>query len=112
MIAVGLDQVAHAIDRVGLVAAGLVAAGEARGRQRLAAPRLDVGGVEPLQRVRHVGREFGEVAQFLLRQFERAEQRVGNDLVEFRERAVLVAGGEIAQVEVVGLGQPQQDLRA
>src|ERR1700738_48446 len=55
--------------------------------------------------------QFGEIAQFLLRQVDLTEQRVGEDLVQFGEEAVLVGGGEIAQVEFIGPPQPQQDLR-
>ena len=55
--------------------------------------------------------QLGEIAQFLLRQVDLPEQRIGEDLVQFGEEAVLVGGGEIAQIEVVGLRQPQQDLR-
>ncbi len=86
----------------------LVAVGHLRGDQRLAAARLGIGGVEPLQGVGHAGAQFGEVAQFLLRQVDLAEQRIGEDLVQLGEEAVLVGGGEVAQIEVVGLGQPQQ----
>ena len=111
IVAVGLDQVAHALDRVGLEARALVAVGHLRRHQRLAAAGLGIGGVEPLQRMRHAGAEFGEVAQFLLRQVDLAEQRIGEDLVQLGEEAVLVGGGEIAQIEVIGLRQPEQDLR-
>ena len=111
IIAVGLDQIAHALDRVGLEARALVAVGHLRRRQRLALPRLGIGRVEPLQRMGDAGTELGEVAQLLLRQVDLAEQRIGEDLVQFGEEAVLVGGGEIAQVEVVGLGKAQQDLR-
>ena len=61
--------------------------------------------------MRHAGAQFGEIAQFLLRQVDLPEQRIGEDLVEFGEEAVLVGGGEIAQIEVIGFRQPQQDLR-
>ena len=111
VVAVGLDQVAHPLDRVGLVARALVAVGHLRGHQRLAAAGLGIGGVEPLQRMGDAGAELGEVAQFLLRQVDLPEQRIGEDLVQFGEEAVLVGGGEIAQIEVIGLRQPQQDLR-
>ncbi|MGY4291667.1 hypothetical protein ACVWXO_010933 [Bradyrhizobium sp. LM2.7] len=40
-----------------------------------------------------------------------AEQRIGEDLVQLREEAVLVGRRQVAQIKVVGLGQPQQDLR-
>ena len=79
--------------------------------QRLAAAGLGIGGVEPLQGMRHAGAEFGEVAQFLLRQVDLAEQRIGEDLVQLGKEPVLVGGGEIAQIEVIGLRQPEQDLR-
>ncbi|MFN5721075.1 MAG: helix-turn-helix domain-containing protein, partial [Bradyrhizobium sp.] len=46
--------------------------------------------------VTHARAELGEVAQLLLRQVDLAEQRIGEDLVEFREEAVLVSGGEVA----------------
>src|SRR5229473_6124193 len=59
----------------------------------------------------HTGAQFGEVAQFLLRQVDLPEQRIGKNLVQFGEETVLVSGGEIAQIEVIGLRQPQQDLR-
>ena len=111
IIAVGLDQVADALDRIGLEAGAFLAVGELRGRHGLAAAGLGIGGVQPLQGVRHAGAEFGEVAQFLLRQVDLPEQRIGEDLVQFGEEAVLVGGGEVAQIEVVGLRQPQQDLR-
>src|SRR5665811_1568117 len=67
--------------------------------------------LQSLQGVRHAGAEFGEVAQFLLRQVDLPEQGIGEDLVQFGEEAVLVGGGEVAQIEVIGLRQPQQDLR-
>jgi hypothetical protein len=47
-----------------------------------------------------------EIAQFQLRQVDLAEQRIGKDLVELREEAILVGDGEIAEIEVVGLRQP------
>ena len=108
IVAVGLDQVADALDRVGLKVPALVAVGELRRDQRLAAPRLGVGRIQPLQRMRHAGAEFGEVAQLLLRQVDLPEQGVGKDFVELGEEAVLVGGGEVAQIEVVGLRQPHQ----
>ena len=111
IIAVGLDQIAHALDRVGLEAGAFLAVGELRRRHGLAAAGLGIGGIQPLQGVRHAGAEFGEVAQLLLRQVDLPEQRIGEDLVQFGEEAVLVGGGEVAQIEVVGLRQPQQDLR-
>jgi len=61
--------------------------------------------------MRHTGAQFGEVAQLLLRQVDLAEQRIGEDLVQLGKEPVLVGGGEIAQIEVIGLGQPQQYLR-
>ena len=111
IVAVGLDQVAHALDRVGLEPRALVAVGHLRRHQRFAAAGLGIGGVQPLQGMRHTGAQFGEVAQLLLRQVDLAEQRIGEDLVQLGEEPVLVGGGEIAQIEVVGLGQPQQYLR-
>src|SRR5829696_3024661 len=59
----------------------------------------------------HTGAQFGEVAQFLLGQGDLPEQRIGEDLVQFGEETVLVGGREVAQIEVIGLGQPEQDLR-
>ncbi len=64
-----------------------------------------------MQRVGDAGRELGEVAQLLLRQVDLPEQRVGKDLVQLGEEAVLVGCREIAQVEVVGLRKAQQQLR-
>lgn len=111
VIAVGLDQVAHAFDRVGFEAHAFIAIGHLGCHHRFAAARLGIGGIEPLQRMRHAGAQFGQVAQLLLRQLDLAEQRIGEDLVELGEEAVLVGGGEVAQIEVIGLGEPQQDLR-
>ena len=111
IIAVGLDQVAHALDRVGLEPRALVAVGHLRRHQRLAAAGLGIGGVEPLQGMGDAGAQFGEVAQLLLRQVDLPEQRIGEDLVQLGKEAVLVGGGEVAQIEVIGLRQPQQDLR-
>ena len=59
----------------------------------------------------HTGAQFGEIAQLLLRQVDLPEQRIGEDLVQFGEETVLVGGREIAQIEVIGLRQPQQYLR-
>src|SRR6266403_4871471 len=59
----------------------------------------------------HTGAQFGEIAQFLLRQVDLPEQRIGKDLVQFGEETVLVGGGEIAQIEVIGLRQAEQQLR-
>src|SRR5205085_1854197 len=39
------------------------------------------------------------------------KQRIGEDLVQFGKEAILVGGGEIAEIEVIGLGQPEQNLR-
>src|SRR6266446_6116352 len=55
--------------------------------------------------------QFGQIAQFLLREVDLPEQRIRENLVQFGEKPVLVGGGEIAQIEVIGLRQPQQDLR-
>ena len=111
IIAVGLDQVADALDRIGLEARALVAVGHLGGDQGLAAAGFGIGGVQPLQRMGDAGAQFGEIAQFLFGQVDLPEQRIGKDLVQFGEEAVLVGGGEIAQIEVIGLRQPQQDLR-
>ena len=111
VIAVGLDQVAHALDRVGFESRSLVAVGHLGGDQGLAAAGFGIGGVEPLQGMGHAGAQFGEVAQFLLRQVDLAEQRIGEDFVQLGKEAILVGGGEIAQIEVIGLRQPEQDLR-
>src|SRR5882757_6798230 len=59
----------------------------------------------------HTGAQFGEIAQFLLRQIDLPEQRIGKDLVQFGKETVLVGGGEIAQIEVIGLRQTEQYLR-
>ena len=111
IIAVGLDQVAHALDRVGLEPRALVAVGHLRRHQRFAAAGLGIGGIEPLQGMGHAGAQFGEIAQLLFRQVDLPEQRIGEDLVQLGEEPVLVGGGEIAQIEVIGLRQPEQDLR-
>ena len=91
--------------------AALVAVGHLRRRQRLALSRFGVGGVEPLQGMGHAGTEFGEIAQFLFRQVDLPEQGIGENLVQFGEKAILVGGREIAQVEIIGVREPQQDLR-
>ena len=111
IIAVGLDQIADPLDRIGLEARALVAVGHLRRDQGLAAASFGIGGVEPLQRMRDARAQFGQIAQFLLRQVDLPEQRIGEDLVQFGEEAVLVGGRKIAQIEVIGLRQPQQDLR-
>src|SRR3954454_8538869 len=59
----------------------------------------------------HTGAQFGEIAQFLFWQVDLPEQRIGKNLVQFGKEAVLVGGGEIAQIEVIGLRQAEQDLR-
>src|SRR5882762_6747306 len=59
----------------------------------------------------HTGTQFGKIAQFLLRQVDLAEQRIGENLVQLGEEPILVRAGEIAQIEVIGLRQPQQYLR-
>ena len=59
----------------------------------------------------YTGAQFGEIAQFLLRQVDLAEQRIGKNLVQFGEEAVLVGGREIAQIKVIGLRQAEQYLR-
>ena len=59
----------------------------------------------------HTGAQFSEIAQFLLRQVDLPEQRIGEYLVQFGEEAVFVGGREIAQIEVIGLRQPEQQLR-
>src|SRR3984893_973075 len=59
----------------------------------------------------HTRAQFGQIAQFLLRQVDLPEQGIGEDLVQFSEKPVLVGGGKITQIEVIGLRQPQQDLR-
>ncbi len=74
IIAVGLDQIAHALDRIGLKPRALVAVGHLGGDHGFAAAGFGIGRVEPLQGVRDAGAEFGEVAQFLLRQVDLAEQ--------------------------------------
>ena len=111
IVAVSLDQVAHALDRVGFEPRALVAVGHLRRHQCLAAAGLGIGGVQPLQGVCDAGAQFGEIAQLLLRQVDLPEQRVGEDLVQLGKETILVGGGEVAQIEVIGFGQPQQDLR-
>src|SRR6266404_448898 len=59
----------------------------------------------------HTRAQLSKITQFLLRQVDLPEQRVGEYLVQFGEKAVLVGGREVAQIEVVGLRQPQQKLR-
>src|SRR5216684_6629496 len=55
--------------------------------------------------------QFGQIAQFLLWEVDLPEQRIGENLVQFGEKPVLVGGGEVAQIEVIGLRQPEEDLR-
>ncbi len=111
IVAVGFEQVADALDRVGFVTAVAAAVGELGSDQRLAAAGLGVGRIQPLQRMSHARAQLGEIAQLLLRHVEAAEQRVGKHLVQLGEEAVLVGGGEIAEIKVIGLGQPEQKLR-
>src|SRR5258708_7640685 len=59
----------------------------------------------------HTRAQLSKIAQFLLRQVDLPEQRVGEYLVQFGEKAILVGGREIAQIEVIGLRQPEQKLR-
>src|SRR5260370_18795525 len=59
----------------------------------------------------HTRAQFRQVAQFLFRQVDLREQWIGKNLVQLGEKPVLVCGGEIAQIEVIGFRQPQQDLR-
>src|SRR5215204_865487 len=59
----------------------------------------------------HTGAQFGEIAQFLLRQVDLPEQRIGKDLIQLGEETVLVGGGEIPQIEVIRLRQAKQNLR-
>ena len=44
----------------------------------------------------HTGAQFGQIAQFLLRQVDLPEQGIGENLVQLGEKPVLVGGGEIA----------------
>ncbi len=111
IIAVGLDQVADALDRIGLKPGALIAVGHLRGDQGLAAAGFGIGRVKPLQRMGDARTQFGEIAQFLFGQVDLPEQRIGKDLVQLGEEPVLVGGGEIPQIEVIGFRQPQQDLR-
>ena len=110
IIAVGFDQLADALDRVGLVSAALIPIGHLRRDQRLAAASLGVGGIQPLQGMSNPGAQFRQIAQLLLGQVDLPEQRIGKDLVQLGEEAILVGGGEVAQIEIIGLGQPKQDL--
>src|SRR5437763_1548054 len=44
-------------------------------------------------------------------QWKRTKQGYEKDHVQLAEKAILVGGRDIAQIEVVGLREPQQDLR-
>ncbi|HTA66605.1 MAG TPA: hypothetical protein VK753_14005, partial [Xanthomonadaceae bacterium] len=55
--------------------------------------------------------EFGEIAQFLFRQVDLPEQRIGKDLIQLGEEAILIGGGEVAKIEIIGFRQAEQDLR-
>src|SRR5216683_1702343 len=59
----------------------------------------------------HTGAEFSQIAQFLLRQVDLPEQRIGKNLVQLGEETVLVGGRKIAQIEVIGFRQAEQELR-
>src|SRR5438876_3128664 len=59
----------------------------------------------------HTGAQFRQIAQFLFWEVDLPEQRIGKNLVELGEKTVLVGGRKIAQIEVIGFRQPQQDLR-
>src|SRR5229473_7892452 len=59
----------------------------------------------------HTGAQFRQVAQFLFRQVDLPEQWIGKYLVQLGEKPVLIGGGKVAQIEVIGFRQPQQDLR-
>ncbi len=111
IVAVGLDQLAHALDRIGLIARADVAVGHLRCRQRLALPRLGIGGVEPLQRMGDAGQSSARSRSSCLG--TSIWRNRGSEKISFSsaKKPVLVGSGEVAQVEVVGLGQPQQDLR-
>src|SRR5436305_2855966 len=59
----------------------------------------------------HAGAQFGQVTQFLLRQVDLPEQRIGKYLVQLGEEPVLVGAGEVSEIEIIGLRQPHQQLR-
>ena len=61
--------------------------------------------------MRNARAQFGEIAQLLFWQVDLPEQRIGKNFVQLGEKPVLVGGREIAQIEVIGFRQPQQDLR-
>ncbi len=111
MVAVRLDDLAHPVDRARPERPVAITLGDTRGDEALAAPRLDIGAIEPLQGVGDARRELGEVLHFLARQFDVAEQRVAEDLVELGEGAAVVAAGEVLQVDIEGFRQAQQHLR-
>src|SRR6202022_682537 len=60
--------------------------------------------------MRHGRGQFRQVAQLLLGQVDLAEQRIGEDLVQFGKEAILIGAREVTQIEVIGLRQPQQEL--
>ena len=61
--------------------------------------------------MRYAGAELGKIAQFLLRHVDLAEQWIGKNLIQFGEEAILVSGGEVAQVEIIGLREAKKNLR-
>ncbi len=112
VVAVGFDQITHALDRIGFEWRAFM-------RDRPSAPppwsRRAALRYRPRRaaaaRMRDAGTEFGEVAQFLFRQIDLAKQRIGKDLVQLREEAIFIRRREIAEIEVIGLGEAQQQLR-
>jgi len=97
----------------GLEPRAFVAVGHLCCDHGLAAAGLGVGGIEPLQRMGHAGAQFGEVAQLLFRQGRSAgtADRKRSRSVRRRSGPRRTGVARSAQIEVIGLGQPQQDLR-
>ena len=105
MIAARLDMVAHPIlrrDRSGFLILPV-------GRPP---PQLDQRRIEPRHRIGRRRRLVGQLDQFVARHGEAAEHRVGENLGELgRADAVAALRREALQIDIIGLGQPQQHAR-
>src|SRR5262245_17246332 len=110
MVAIGLDQLADAFNRIALGGDRVVTHRKPRRRGVLPAPRFDVGAIEALNRSRDLGTNLSKIHELLFRELNVAKQRIAEHLVEFGEKSVLV-GRKILQIDVVGLRHAEQDLR-
>ena len=110
VVALGADQIADPVGGRGLLGGRPRPVRALEGAQVDHPAAIQIGAIEPRHRLGQARRQLGDLGRLVARNAQVGEHLVGQHLFQ-PGPAARVVGREAAQVQVIGVGQAQQDLR-